>query len=277
MGYKKYPEGHRLATDECWAKAFDDEMLFILMARDFTAPEVVIEWIKLNLHKQPPEKLKEAFECAMEMVRTQPETQYCLSRQKDRDTAPKQYRIDISINSDTNVDCEILQCVDEGKDKWVALREDVRAPLSAITLPINKPTLIKVICYCTPPCIYYYRFDPVAEQLIEITHDELSRQKNIKSEGLYTVYAHTTKTIGVLKSWNLVIPDNAKLYKIINGNWSVVYDKAIDRHNYIRYDFYDEHPSEELRIRIPGDGKAHIEYAFQILYDGTIQPVTING
>lgn len=65
MGYK--------ATDKCIEKAFDDEKLFILMARDFTAPETVIEWIKLNIHKQPTDKLREAFECALHMKDTNTE------------------------------------------------------------------------------------------------------------------------------------------------------------------------------------------------------------
>ena len=59
MGYKK--------DDPCIQKAFDDERLFVLMTRDETAPEVVMEWIKLNIHKQPEAKLREAFDCAMEM------------------------------------------------------------------------------------------------------------------------------------------------------------------------------------------------------------------
>ena len=60
MGYKK--------NDPCLTKAYDDERLFVLVTRDNTAPEVVMEWIKLNLRKQPAEKLLEAFECALEMV-----------------------------------------------------------------------------------------------------------------------------------------------------------------------------------------------------------------
>lgn len=54
-------------NDPCLENAFEDEMLFILMTRDETAPAVIMEWIKLNLDKQPLEKLKEAFDCAMEM------------------------------------------------------------------------------------------------------------------------------------------------------------------------------------------------------------------
>jgi len=62
MGYK--------ATDKCIANARQDERLFVLMARDITAPSVVVEWIKQNLGVQPPEKLHEALDVAMEMQRT---------------------------------------------------------------------------------------------------------------------------------------------------------------------------------------------------------------
>jgi hypothetical protein len=60
MGLKK--------DDRCLAKAYDDEMLFVLMARDATAPEVVVEWIKQSIRTQPREKLMEALECALCMV-----------------------------------------------------------------------------------------------------------------------------------------------------------------------------------------------------------------
>jgi len=61
MGYKN--------TDPCIQKAFDDERLFVLMTRDSNAPVVVLEWIKQSIHTQSEEKLREAFECAMEMKR----------------------------------------------------------------------------------------------------------------------------------------------------------------------------------------------------------------
>lgn len=61
MGYK--------GSDKCLNKAKEDEMLFVLMARDETAPITILEWIKLNLHKQPEDKLREAFDCAMTMIR----------------------------------------------------------------------------------------------------------------------------------------------------------------------------------------------------------------
>lgn len=57
-------------NDKCIKNAFDDEKLFVLMARDNTAPQVIIEWIKLNLDKQPIEKLTEALECAVHMQLT---------------------------------------------------------------------------------------------------------------------------------------------------------------------------------------------------------------
>lgn len=63
MGYKN--------SDPCLQKAFDDEQLFVLMTRDRTSPQVVLEWIKLNIETQPDEKLREAFECALQMQNEQ--------------------------------------------------------------------------------------------------------------------------------------------------------------------------------------------------------------
>lgn len=59
MGYK--------STDPCLEKAYEDERLFVLMTRDVNAPVTVMEWIKISLFNQPDEKLREAFECALEM------------------------------------------------------------------------------------------------------------------------------------------------------------------------------------------------------------------
>jgi len=80
MGYKE--------TDPCIQKAFIDERLFVLMTRDITAPEVVMEWIKLNLHTQPESKLREAFECALEMKGRNLE----MIRKKNQLTDPKNER-----------------------------------------------------------------------------------------------------------------------------------------------------------------------------------------
>jgi hypothetical protein len=60
MGYKK--------DDPCLQKAFEDERLFVLMARDVTAPAVIAYWIKLNKEIQPHAKLVEAEECMKEMI-----------------------------------------------------------------------------------------------------------------------------------------------------------------------------------------------------------------
>ena len=65
MGYKN--------NDPCLEKALDHERLFILMARDRNAPAAIMEWIKLSLGTQTEEKLREAFECAMEMIKTHDE------------------------------------------------------------------------------------------------------------------------------------------------------------------------------------------------------------
>jgi hypothetical protein len=59
MGYKN--------DDPCIKKAFYDEMLFVLMTRDATAPKTVVEWIKMNIGVQPKEKLHEALDAAIEM------------------------------------------------------------------------------------------------------------------------------------------------------------------------------------------------------------------
>lgn len=57
-------------NDPCIQKAYEDEMLFVLMARDPFAPLAILEWIKLSLATQSEEKLREAFNCLMEMKRT---------------------------------------------------------------------------------------------------------------------------------------------------------------------------------------------------------------
>src|SRR5258706_746196 len=62
MSYKK--------IDPCLKKAFDDEMLFVLMARDETAPHVIFKWIEINIGRQPKQKLLEAWECAFTMLET---------------------------------------------------------------------------------------------------------------------------------------------------------------------------------------------------------------
>lgn len=61
MGYK--------ANDKCLEKAADNEMLFVLRAQDKSAPKVVLHWIAKNFENASEEKLREAFEAAMQMKR----------------------------------------------------------------------------------------------------------------------------------------------------------------------------------------------------------------
>lgn len=55
------------SAEGCLAKAKNDEMLFILRAQDKSAPKVVLHWIAKNFDTAPEEKLREAFECAIQM------------------------------------------------------------------------------------------------------------------------------------------------------------------------------------------------------------------
>ena len=58
------------SLDKCLEKALPDEMLFVLMARDPTAPKIVRAWAGANVGKQPREKIQEALDCADEMEKT---------------------------------------------------------------------------------------------------------------------------------------------------------------------------------------------------------------
>lgn len=94
MGYKK--------NDPCLDKAFGDERLFVIMTRDMTAPSVVLEWIKQNISIQPEEKLREAFECALEMNKRRLE----ISLRKGKEAEGWIY-----VSKETppfNSDCEVL-------------------------------------------------------------------------------------------------------------------------------------------------------------------------
>ena len=48
-------------------KADDDEMLFILRAQDKTAPKVILHWIAKNFETASENKLRDAFNCALQM------------------------------------------------------------------------------------------------------------------------------------------------------------------------------------------------------------------
>lgn len=44
-----------------------EEKSFTLLARDFSSPSVICEWIKQNIGVQPDDKLRSALEVAIEM------------------------------------------------------------------------------------------------------------------------------------------------------------------------------------------------------------------
>jgi len=54
-------------SNSTFNKARNDEMLFVLRAQDISAPLAVIKWIEINFLNCNDEKLREAFECALEM------------------------------------------------------------------------------------------------------------------------------------------------------------------------------------------------------------------
>lgn len=58
-------------TNKFINKAYPDEALFVLMARDKTAPQIILDWVKANLFNQPSKKLQEAIAVAFEMMETQ--------------------------------------------------------------------------------------------------------------------------------------------------------------------------------------------------------------
>jgi hypothetical protein len=66
MGTKKNP-----APNDCYARAALDEPLFTLLARDPTAPLLVLLWAAVRGYKDEDEtaKIDEAAECAAEMAR----------------------------------------------------------------------------------------------------------------------------------------------------------------------------------------------------------------
>jgi hypothetical protein len=57
-----------MGTNDSYAKAEPDEPMFVLLARDPSAPHFVRHWATQNKGHQTEEKLKEAFECAAAMV-----------------------------------------------------------------------------------------------------------------------------------------------------------------------------------------------------------------
>lgn len=66
MGTKSDP-----GTYDCYEKAEPDEPMFILLARDVTAPDLVRRWaherIKQGMNKYQDRQIAEAFQCADDM------------------------------------------------------------------------------------------------------------------------------------------------------------------------------------------------------------------
>jgi hypothetical protein len=53
----------------CFEKARErGQRTFTLVEQDSTAPETIMEWIRLNLRTAPPNKLRDAFEDALYMI-----------------------------------------------------------------------------------------------------------------------------------------------------------------------------------------------------------------
>lgn len=54
--------------DRCLSRADELEVeRFTLHAQDFSAPTVVVEWIKQNIETAPERKLRDALDCALRM------------------------------------------------------------------------------------------------------------------------------------------------------------------------------------------------------------------
>ncbi len=58
-------------TESTLSKAKEDEMLFILRGQDVSSPKTIMFWIASNIHNASDEKLRDAFECALQMRKTQ--------------------------------------------------------------------------------------------------------------------------------------------------------------------------------------------------------------
>lgn len=47
--------------------AADDEPVFVLRGKDFSAPGTIVNWIGANILTAPEDKLRDALECALAM------------------------------------------------------------------------------------------------------------------------------------------------------------------------------------------------------------------
>ncbi len=49
------------------AKVGDKEEIFVLRAQDYSAPSIILEWLRANFDHLSDDKAREAFECALRM------------------------------------------------------------------------------------------------------------------------------------------------------------------------------------------------------------------
>jgi hypothetical protein len=62
------PSARRLSDEDCYGRALRrQQSTFALVEQDVSAPQVIVEWIKLNIMTCPPPKLYEALACAIQM------------------------------------------------------------------------------------------------------------------------------------------------------------------------------------------------------------------
>lgn len=83
--------GHK-SDDQHLQKAFPEETLFVLMARDAAAPKTIVEWIKESLTSQPEGKLHEALDTAIKMAKQQAEIEKKKQAEKEKNM---QFRNDV--------------------------------------------------------------------------------------------------------------------------------------------------------------------------------------
>jgi hypothetical protein len=74
--------------DSCLNKALNQEMIFVLLARDAAAPEAIRAWcqrrILLGLNTPDDPKIREALQCAETMENTQDDIDEILEKQHKR-------------------------------------------------------------------------------------------------------------------------------------------------------------------------------------------------
>ena len=56
--------------NSCLNQAGENEFIFVLRGQDISSPLVVLEWIKLNFETASKDKLKKAFNTALNMRET---------------------------------------------------------------------------------------------------------------------------------------------------------------------------------------------------------------